>query len=62
MSTTNFINIDNARLCNCKKGFLSCIEARDWMKNQIGVRQVTYESRDIRDKLIHTAVFPNNMA
>ena len=31
MSTTDFISIDNAMFCDCKKGFLSCIEARDWM-------------------------------
>lgn len=62
MSTTNFISIDNARLCDCKKGFLSCIEARDWMKNQIGVWQFMYEPRDIRDKSVHPAVFPIAMA
>lgn len=49
MSTTEFINIDNAWLCDCKKSFLSCIEAKDWMNNQIGVWQFTYELRDIRD-------------
>ena len=58
MSTTDFISIDNARLCDCKKGNLSCIEARDWMKNQIGVWQFMYEPRDIRDKSVHPAVFP----
>lgn len=62
MLTTDFINIDNARLCDCKKGFLSCIEARDWMKNQIGVWQFVYEPRDIRDKSVHPAVFPIAMA
>lgn len=62
MSTTDFISIDNARLCDCKKGFLSCIEARDWLKNQIGVWQFMYEPRDIRDKSVHPAVFPIAMA
>ena len=62
MSATNFISIDNARLCDCKKGFLSCIAARDWMKNQIGVWQFMYEPRDIRDKSVHPAVFPIAMA
>lgn len=62
MQTTDFIKIDNARLCDCKKGFLSCIEARDWMKNQIGVWQFMYEPRDIRDKNVHPAVFPIAMA
>lgn len=62
MPTTDFIKIDNARLCDCKKGFLSCIEAREWMKNQIGVWQFSYEPRDIRDKNVHPAVFPIAMA
>lgn len=57
-----YIKIDNHRLCDCPKGFLSCIEARDWMKNQIGVWQFTYEPRDIRDKNVHPAVFPIAMA
>ena len=62
MSITGFITIDNARLCECKKGFLSCIEARNWMKNQIGVWQFMYEPRDVRNKSVHPAVFPIAMA
>ena len=59
---SDYIKIDNHRLCDCPKGYLSCIEARDWMKNQIGVWQFTYEPRDIRDKKVHPAVFPIAMA
>ena len=58
----DFIEISNARFCDCNKGYLSCIEARDWMKNQIGVWQFMYEPRDIRDKNMHPAVFPIAMA
>ena len=58
----NYVDISHERLCDCKKGFLSCIEARDWMKNQIGVWNFKYESRDIRDKSVHPAVFPIEMA
>lgn len=58
----DLIEIEHARLCDCKAGHLSCIEARDWMKNQIGVWQFTYEPRDIRDKAVHPAVFPLAMA
>ena len=58
----NFIEIGYERLCDCPKGYLSCIEARNWMKNQIGVWQFAYERRDIRDKSIHPAVFPIAMA
>ncbi|NLJ64844.1 MAG: site-specific DNA-methyltransferase [Christensenellaceae bacterium] len=59
---TDYIKISNERLCGCYQGYLSCIEARDWMKNQIGVWEFTYEPRDVRDKSIHPAVFPISMA
>ncbi|EFW38615.1 DNA methyltransferase [Treponema phagedenis] len=62
MNTTEYVTIDNTRLCNCKQNFLSCIAAKDWMKNQIGVWEFMYEPRDIRDKKIHPAVFPIAMA
>jgi DNA modification methylase len=32
--------------------------AKDWIKHQLGVWQVNYEGRDIRDKTMHPAVFP----
>lgn len=59
---SDYIKIDNHRLCDCPKGYLSCIEAKDWMKNQIGVWQFMYEPRDVRDKKVHPAVFPIAMA
>ena len=59
---SDYVNICNHRLCDCPNGYLSCIEAKDWMKNQIGVWQFTYEPRDIRDKNVHPAVFPIAMA
>lgn len=62
MQDNGYIIICSDRLCDCKQGFLSCIEARDWMKNQIGVWQFMYEPRDIRDKNVHPAVFPISMA
>lgn len=58
----NFIEINSNRICDCRESHLSCIEAREWMKNQIGVWQFSYESRDIRDKKVHPAVFPISMA
>ncbi len=62
MPTPDYIEIENSRLCDCKKGYLSCIEPREWMKNQIGVWQFNYEPRDVRDKKVHPAVFPLTMA
>jgi DNA modification methylase len=59
---SDYIEISNQRVCDCHKGYLSCIEAREWMKNQIGVWQFMYEPRDIRDKKVHPAVFPIAMA
>lgn len=62
MQSSNFIKINNERLCDCKKSSLSCIAPRDWMKNQIGVWQFMYEPRDIRNKNVHPATFPIAMA
>ena len=59
---SDYIDIKNGRLCDCKNGFLSCIEAKNWMKNQIGVWNFNYEPRDVRDKNIHPATFPISMA
>lgn len=59
---SQYIAIQNDRLCDCKQGFLSCIEARSWMKNQIGVWDFKYDARDVRDKNIHPATFPISMA
>jgi DNA modification methylase len=36
--------------------------AKEWIKSQIGVWQVFYERRDIRDKEIHPAVMPISLA
>lgn len=58
----HYIDIDNTRLCECRESNLSCIEPREWMKNQIGVWEFKYESRDIRDKKIHPATFPIALA
>lgn len=62
MLDNGYIIIQSEKTCECRNGYLSCIAARDWMRNQIGVWQFTYEPRDIRDKSIHPAVFPISMA
>lgn len=36
--------------------------AKEWLKSQIGVWQFYYESRDLRDKSIHPATFPLQLA
>jgi DNA modification methylase len=38
------------------------MDAKDWIKAQIGVWEVFYEGRDVRDKDIHPAVMPVALA
>jgi len=38
------------------------LRAKDWVKAQIGVWQVFYEGRDVRDKEVHPAVMPIALA
>jgi DNA modification methylase len=35
---------------------------KEWLRNQLGVWQFSYESRDIRDKKVHPATFPISLA
>lgn len=54
---------------------MNCLTAKEWIKDQIGVwredfddkefqrlMEFFYEARDVRDKTIHPAVFPINLA
>jgi len=50
--------IGHSRICDCPENHINCLTAKEWMKNQIGVWQFYYESRDIRDKNLHPAAFP----
>lgn len=52
------MNIEFERICNCPENHISCIDAKDWLKCQLGVWQFNYEGRDIRDKMLHPATFP----
>ena len=56
------LDIDADRICDCAPNHINCLTAKEWMKSQIGVWQFTYEGRDIRDKSVHPATFPLNMA
>jgi DNA modification methylase len=38
------------------------LTAKEWIKNQLGVWQFTYEKRDIRDRTLHPATFPISLA
>lgn len=56
------LDIGNTRTCECLPSHINCMTAKEWLKSQLGVWQFTYERRDIRDKSIHPATFPINLA
>lgn len=56
------VDIGYKKKCNCPDNHLSCIDARQWLKNQIGVWEFKYEARDVRSKHVHPAVFPISLA
>lgn len=52
------LHISSKKTCNCPPNHINCLNAKNWMKNQVAVWEFSYEKRDIRDKDIHPAVFP----
>ena len=56
------IDIEFARLCDCKPTNINCMTPKEWLKSQLGVWQFYYEKRDIRDKTLHPATFPISLA
>lgn len=62
------LSIDYVKTCNCSPNHISCISAKEWVKSQViiqefpitedEIKEFYYESRDIRDKDVHPAVFP----
>ncbi|MCD4693021.1 MAG: site-specific DNA-methyltransferase [Calditrichales bacterium] len=56
------LNIQYEKMCDCSPNHINCLTAKEWIKNQIGVWQFYYESRDIRDKKHHPATFPISLA
>ncbi len=56
------IDISYQRTCQCPPTHINCLTAKDWIKNQLGVWQFTYEKRDIRDRTLHPATFPISLA
>jgi DNA modification methylase len=57
-----FIDLPHIKTCACPGGKLSCLDAKSWVKAQVGVWRVAYEKDDIRDKTIHPATFPIQLA
>jgi DNA modification methylase len=54
--------VGHQRLCSCPPTHINCLTAREWLRNQLGVWQFTFERRDIRDKSVHPATFPIALA
>jgi DNA modification methylase len=59
---SKIININHKKSCECNGTKINCLEAKDWLKCQLGVWQFNYEKRDIRDKELHPATFPISLA
>jgi len=62
MQATAKLKIAHEKICACPNNHLNCLDAKNWIKSQLGVWQVYYEGRDIRDKDVHPAVMPLNLA
>jgi len=56
------LNIGFRRTCSCESTHLNCMDAKEWLKSQLGVWEFFYEGRDIRDKTVHPATFPISLA
>lgn len=56
------IDIGHLRTCDCPPKNLNCMSAKEWIKGQLGVWQVNYSGKDIRDKSLHPATFPVSLA
>ncbi len=52
------LEIGFERICDCKESHINCLTAKEWIKDQLGVWQFYYESRDLRDKELHPATYP----
>jgi len=55
-------NIGHCRTCDCSPNKLNCLTAKEWLKRQLGVWQFSFEKGDIRDKTLHPATFPLQLA
>jgi DNA modification methylase len=56
------LRVEHEKTCTCPSNHLNCMDAKSWIKSQLGVWQVYYEGRDVRDKEIHPAVMPIALA
>ena len=59
---TKMLSFNYKRTCDCKPNHINCLTAKEWIKDQLGVWNFTYEKRDIRDKRVHPATFPISLS
>jgi len=52
------LKIHYKKTCDCPDNHISCVTAKDWLRGMVTIKEFFYESRDIRDKSIHPAMFP----
>jgi len=52
------LEINYQKTCECPENHINCLDAKDWMRNQVAIWELYYEKRDIRDKDVHPASFP----
>ena len=55
---SSLLDISFERTCDCNPKHICCLTAKEWLKNQLGVWEFTYEKRDVRDKSVHPATYP----
>jgi DNA modification methylase len=62
MQENKKIDIGYKKICDCPENHINCLDAKTWLKSQLGVWQFYYEKRDIRKKTLHPATFPISLA
>lgn len=50
------------RTCKCPPTHINCLTAKEWVKSQVAIWEFNYEKRDVRDKNVHPATFPIELA
>jgi DNA modification methylase len=59
---SKLVEIGHKKACDCPDNHISCIDAKSWLKAQLGIWQFSYEGRDVRDKDLHPATYPIALA
>lgn len=58
MLTAPKLDIGFEKTCACPANHINCLTAKEWVKSQVAIQPFYYESRDVRDKDVHPAVYP----